>query len=69
MAALVDNLASRVITPEVYKKYSQKYQREIKNARDRLAVLEKDYSSSFNFIDKCMILASTLSKLHKKIQF
>ena len=69
MDALVDNLASRVITPEVYKKYSQKYQREIKNARDRLAVLEKDYSSSFDFIDKCMILASTLSRLHKKISF
>jgi DNA invertase Pin-like site-specific DNA recombinase len=69
MDALVDNLASRVITPEVYKKYSQKYQREIKNARDRLAVLEKDYSSNFDFIDKCMILASTLSRLHKKFSF
>jgi len=69
MDALVDNLASRVITPEVYKKYSQKYQREIKNAKDRLAVLEKDYSSNFDFIDKCMILASTLSRLHKKFSF
>jgi hypothetical protein len=69
MDALVDNLASRVITPEVYKKYSQKYEKEIKNARDRLAILEKDYSSNFDFIDKCMILASTLSRLHKKFSF
>jgi len=69
MDALVDNFASRVITPEVYKKYSQKYQREIKSARDRLAVLEKDYSSSFDFIDKCMILASTISRLHKRFSF
>jgi DNA invertase Pin-like site-specific DNA recombinase len=69
MDALVDNLASRVITPDVYKKYSQRYEREIKNARDRLAVLEKDYSSNFDFIDKCMILASTLSRLHKKFSF
>jgi DNA invertase Pin-like site-specific DNA recombinase len=69
MDALVDNLASRVITPDVYKKYSQKYQKEIKNAKDRLAVLEKDYSSNFDFIDKCMILASTLSRLHKKFSF
>lgn len=69
MDALVDNLATRTITPEVYKKYSQKYEREIKNARDRLAVLEKDYSSNFDFIDKCMILASTLSRLHKKFSF
>lgn len=69
MDALVDNLASKVITPEVYKKYSQKYQKEIKNAKDRLAVLEKDYSSNFDFIDKCMILASTISKLHKKFSF
>jgi len=69
MDALVDNLASRTITPEVYKKYSQKYEKEIKDARDRLAVLEKDYSSNFDFIDKCMILASTLSRLHKKFSF
>jgi hypothetical protein len=69
MDALVDNLASRVITPDVYKKYSQKYRRETKDAKDRLAVLEKDYSSNFDFIDKCMILASTLSRLHKKFSF
>jgi DNA invertase Pin-like site-specific DNA recombinase len=69
MDSLVDDLASRVITPEVYKKYSQKYEKEIKSARDRLAVLEKDYSSNFDFIDKCMILASTLSRLHKKFSF
>jgi hypothetical protein len=67
--ALVDNLASRTINPEVYKKYSQKYEGEIKDARDRLAVLEKDYSSNFDFIDKCMILASTISKLHIKFSF
>ena len=66
MDALVDNLALRTITPEVYKKYSQKYEKEIRNARDRLAVLEKDYSSNFDFIDKCMVLASTLSRLLKK---
>ncbi|MGQ9597328.1 MAG: hypothetical protein ACUVQY_09965 [Thermoproteota archaeon] len=68
MDALVDNLASRVITPDVYKN-TAKNMREIKNARDRLAVLEKDYSSNFDFIDKCMILASTLSRLHKKFSF
>jgi DNA invertase Pin-like site-specific DNA recombinase len=69
MDALVDDLASRVITPEVYKKYSSKYQKEIKNAKDKLAVLKKDYSSNFDFIDKCMFLASTISKLHKKFSF
>ena len=69
MDALVDNLATKTITPEVYKRYSQKYEKEIKNAKDRLAVLEKDYSSNFDFIDKCMILASTISKLHKKFSF
>ena len=52
--ALVDDLATRTITPEVYKKYSKKYQKEIKEAKDRLAVLEKDYSSNFDFIDKCI---------------
>jgi hypothetical protein len=67
--ALVDSLASRTITPEIYKKYSQKYEEEIKVAKERLAVLEKDYSSNFDFIDKCMILASTISKLHKKFSF
>ncbi len=46
MDALVDNLASRVITPDVYKKYAQKYEKEIKDARDRLAVLGKYYSST-----------------------
>jgi hypothetical protein len=69
MDTLVDNLATRTITSDVYKKYSQKYQKDIKNAKDRLAVLEKDYSSNFDFIDKCMILASTISKLHKKFSF
>jgi len=69
MDALVDNLASRTIMPEVYKKYSQRYEKEIKDAKDRLAVLEKDYSSNFDFIDKCMILASTISRLYKKFSF
>ncbi|MDD2666651.1 MAG: recombinase family protein [Methanocellales archaeon] len=69
MDALVDNLATRTITPEVYKKYGQRYEKEIKNARDRLAVLENDYSSNFDFIDKCMILSSTLSRLHKIFSF
>jgi len=67
--ALVDNLATRTITPEVYQRYSQKYEKDIKVARSRLAVLEKDYSSNFDFIDKCMILASTLSRLHKIFSF
>lgn len=66
---LVDNLATKTITPEVYKKYYQKYEKEIKEAKDRLAVLEKDYSSSFDFIDKSMILASTISILHRKFSF
>ena len=69
MDTLVDNLATKTITPEIYKKYSQRYEKEIKEARDRLAVLEKDYSRNFDFIDKCMILASTLSKLHKIFSF
>lgn len=69
MDALVDNLATRTITPEVYKKYSQKYEKEIKNTSDRLKVLDKDYNTSFDFIDKCMILASTLSRLHKVFSF
>ncbi len=69
MDTLVDNLATKTITSEVYKKYSQKYEKEIKNARDRLTVLDKDYSSNFDFIDKCMILASTLSHLHKIFSF
>lgn len=67
--ALVDNLATRTITPELFKKYSQKYENEIKNAEDRLAVLEKDYSTNFDFIDKCIILASSLAKLNKKLGF
>ena len=66
---LVDNLATKTITPEIYKKYYKKYEKEIKEARDRLAILEKDYSSSFDFIDKCMILASTISILHRKFSF
>jgi len=69
MDTLVGNLASRVITPEVYKKYSEKYEKEIKNAKDRLTILEKDFSSNFDFINKCMILASTISRLHKKFSF
>ena len=69
MDTLVDNLATRTITPEVYQKYSQKYEKETKEARGRLAVLEKDYSSNFDFIDKCLILASTLSRLHKVFSF
>lgn len=69
MDTLVDNLATKTITPQVYKKYSQKYEKEIKNARDRLAVLERDYSTSFDFIDKCMILASSLPQLHKIFSF
>ena len=69
MDTLVDNLASKTITSEVYKKYSQKYEKDIKDAQDRLTILEKDYSSNFDFIDKCMILAGTLSGLNKIFSF
>lgn len=69
MDSLVDNLATKTINPQVYKKYSKKFEKEIKNTRDRLAVLEKDYSTNFDFIDKCMVLASTISRLHKVFSF
>jgi DNA invertase Pin-like site-specific DNA recombinase len=66
---LVDNLASKTITGEVYERYAQKYEQIIKVSKDRLAVLEKDYTSNFDFIDKCLILISTISKLYSRLSF
>mgnify|MGYP000356771086 CR=1 FL=1 len=38
---LVNNLATRTIAPEIYKKCSQKYQKEIKEAKDMIGCFRK----------------------------
>lgn len=61
-----DQLMSRNISPEVYKKLAQGYTAKIQEAKRRLARLEDGYEMKLDFMDKCMVLATSLSNLHHR---
>lgn len=63
---LVDELVSARVSRELYEKLSKRYLAERHAAEARLAQLEVDYRDPLDFLDKCLVVASTLRYLHER---
>jgi len=66
---LIDEKIDGKIDREIYEKLLKKYQKKRKAAEARLSQLEVDYEDPLDFLDKCIIVASTLKYLHSKFNF
>ena len=66
---LIDEKIDGKIDREIYEKLLKQYQKKRKAAEARLSQLEVDYEDPLDFLDKCIIVASTLKYLHSKFNF
>ena len=61
---LADQLVAGNITPETYKKMSERYAKTIRTAQEELSFLERSITDGLDFLDKCIAISSCLFKLH-----
>jgi len=66
---LADELIGQDISREIYKKIQQKLMTEKIADQKRLAQLKVDYTEPLDFLDKCIVISSTLYHLHQKFNF
>jgi len=63
---LADELVERDISRDVFKKLQQKITAEKNAVQERLSQLKVDYQEPLDFLDKCIVVASSLYHLHQK---
>jgi len=63
---LVDALVSSQVSRSLYERLSTRYLGERRAAEARLAQLEVDYRDPLDFLDKCLVVASTFRYLHQR---
>ncbi|RKZ30620.1 recombinase family protein [bacterium] len=61
---LADQLVAGNITPETYKKMSERYAKTIRITQEELSTLDRSIKKGLDFIDKCIAISSCLFKLH-----
>ena len=66
---LIDEKIDSKIDKDIYEKLLKQYQQKRKATDARLAQLEVDYEDPLDFLDKCILVASTLKYLHSKFNF
>lgn len=66
---LIDEKIDGKIDINIYERLLKQYQKKRKAADARLAQLEVDYEDPLDFLDKCIVVASTLKYLHSKFNF
>ncbi|MBI5788129.1 MAG: recombinase family protein, partial [Candidatus Schekmanbacteria bacterium] len=66
---LADELISQAISRDVYSKIQQKLIEQKSAAQERLAQLKVDYREPLDFLDKCIIISSSLYQLHQRFDF
>jgi site-specific DNA recombinase len=63
---LLDEMLAGKVARDIYAKMDKKYSEEKRQAEARLSQVEVDYDDPLDFLDKCIVVASMLSCLHKK---
>ena len=63
---LVDELVGGRVFRDLYEKLSRRYLEERRATEVRLAQLELDYQDPLDFLDKCLVVASTFLYLHQR---
>lgn len=66
---LLDEKLSGKVPQEVYDKLESQYQEKRRAAESRLGQLEVDYADPLDFLDKSILVASTLLYLHQRFDF
>jgi site-specific DNA recombinase len=66
---LIDEKIDGKIGQNIYEKMLKKYQAKRIAAEDRLSQFEVDYKDPLDFLDKCIVVASSLKYLHDKFSF
>jgi len=66
---LLDEMLGGKIARNIYEKMAKKYAEKRKEAEARLSQLEVDYDNPLDFLDKCIVIASMLSYLHKRFNY
>jgi len=66
---LIDEKIDGKIGQNIYEKMLKKYQAKRIATEDRLSQLEVDYKDPLDFMDKCIVVASSLKYLHDKFSF
>lgn len=66
---LVDEMLGEKMGKEVYEKIQRKYVEERHAAEARLSQLEVDYNDPLDFLDKAIVVSSSLLYLHQRFNF
>jgi hypothetical protein len=66
---LVDEMLDGKIGRETYETMLRKYQDRRREAEARLSQLEVDYKDPLDFLDKAIVVSSSLSYLHERLDF
>jgi len=66
---LLDEMLAGRVDREIYRKMDREYTEQRRRAEARLSQLEVDYDDPLDFLDKCIVVASTLSFLHERFDY
>jgi hypothetical protein len=66
---LLDEMLGGKVSRDIYEKMEKKYSQQRQEAESRLSQLEVDYDDPLDFLDKCIVVASMLSFLHKRFNY
>lgn len=66
---LLDEMLGGKTPRDIYEKMEKKYAGQRREAEARLSQLEVDYDDPLDFLDKCIVVASMLSYLHKRFNY
>lgn len=62
----MDELVGGRVSRDLYEKLSKRYVEQRRASEARLAQLEVDYRDPLDFLDKCLVVASTFQYLHQR---
>lgn len=66
---LIDEKLDGKVEKDIYERMQKQYREKRRTAEARLSQLEVDYDDPLDFLDKCIIVASTLQFLHKNFKY
>ena len=66
---LLDEKVGGKLARDVYERLEKQYVEKKSTAEARLSQLEVDYNDPLDFLDKCIVVASMISYLHRRFNF
>jgi len=66
---LLDEMLAGKVARDIYEKIDKRYSEKKREVEARLSQLEVDYNDPLDFLDKCMVVASMISHLHRRFNY